>query len=268
LIPFSLLLWALLAIVTLVGWVVLSVWLGERLESSLRKRAGTELHPLIPVAIGALLLTGATFFAWSLAECLGLIMAVLLGSTGTGAVLVHLARRAKLAGGGPSGGVSGVNVPPPSPSSGGAVVVTDPTKPKAEPTDAGLDHTTASFAEQAADEEIVESASGIVESEETESQPPTTGDEGFVTGEELGLSDEAQRQLRRGAGLETPADDFTRIRGIGPAFNRRLNEAGVTRFAQLATMTPEQIAEIVGWPPERVIRDQLREQAADLAAEK
>ncbi len=62
-------------------------------------------------------------------------------------------------------------------------------------------------------------------------------------------------------------DDFTRIRGIGPAFARRLQEAGVRSYAQLAAMTPEEVAAVIGWPPARVIRDRILEQAAELARE-
>jgi predicted flap endonuclease-1-like 5' DNA nuclease/cytoskeletal protein CcmA (bactofilin family) len=59
-------------------------------------------------------------------------------------------------------------------------------------------------------------------------------------------------------------DDLTRIDGIGPVFAQRLNAAGVRTFAQLAALTPEQIADIIGWPAERVIRSRIIEQAREL----
>jgi predicted flap endonuclease-1-like 5' DNA nuclease len=37
------------------------------------------------------------------------------------------------------------------------------------------------------------------------------------------------------------ADDLTKISGIGPAFARRLNDAGVTSYGQLAGMTAEEV---------------------------
>lgn len=40
---------------------------------------------------------------------------------------------------------------------------------------------------------------------------------------------------------ESEADDLTTINGIGPTFARRLNEAGVFTFAQLASLTPEEV---------------------------
>lgn len=49
-----------------------------------------------------------------------------------------------------------------------------------------------------------------------------------------------------------PPDDLVDINGIGPVFAKRLNEAGITTFAQLAAMTPEKAREITGvkeWQP-------------------
>lgn len=39
------------------------------------------------------------------------------------------------------------------------------------------------------------------------------------------------------------ADDLTQINGIGPAFASRLNEAGITTFADLANQSPEELRE-------------------------
>lgn len=255
LIPFSLLLWGLLAIVALVGWAVIAQWLGERIQESMGQRVGAQLHSLVPVTLGALVLTGVTFFAWSLVPCLGLIVAVLFGSTGLGAVLVYLARRSNFTGGSWSGGSRGGGPAAPSTPPSGAAVVVAPVTPAAEPTEAPAPST------------VETEATGIVPEEQTPTPAKTSAAEesGFVTGEQLGLSDEERRQLREGAGMAAEPDDFLKIRGIGPAFNSKLQAAGVTTYRQLAAMSPEEIAAIVGWAPERVIRDQLREQAADLA---
>lgn len=40
------------------------------------------------------------------------------------------------------------------------------------------------------------------------------------------------------------ADDLTQIDGIGPTFAKRLAEAGITTFAQLAALSPEEAREI------------------------
>ncbi len=41
-------------------------------------------------------------------------------------------------------------------------------------------------------------------------------------------------------------DDLRRIRGIGPVYARRLQEAGVRTFSQLASQSPEALAEVTG----------------------
>ncbi len=115
------------------------------------------------------------------------------------------------------------------------------------------------FVEQAKSEEA-ESGDGA----EAQATAPTL----FVSGDDLGLTDSERSALQAGAGMTSaePAD-FTRLKGIGPAFDQRLKEAGITSFAALAALTPEEISAIIGWPPERVVRDELREQAAALSEE-
>jgi large subunit ribosomal protein L21 len=41
-------------------------------------------------------------------------------------------------------------------------------------------------------------------------------------------------------------DNFQAINGIGPAFSKRLHDAGITTFEQLAGLTPKQMEEILG----------------------
>lgn len=41
-------------------------------------------------------------------------------------------------------------------------------------------------------------------------------------------------------------DNLQAIKGIGPTFAKRLNEAGVTTFAQLSNLSSEQLEEILG----------------------
>jgi predicted flap endonuclease-1-like 5' DNA nuclease len=61
-----------------------------------------------------------------------------------------------------------------------------------------------------------------------------------------------QGSLSALAGLETPArqipqrrDNLVDIDGIGPVYAKRLNEAGIVSFAQLAELTPDQIRAII-----------------------
>jgi predicted flap endonuclease-1-like 5' DNA nuclease len=41
-------------------------------------------------------------------------------------------------------------------------------------------------------------------------------------------------------------DNFQAIKGIGPVFSKRLHEAGIQTFEQLAQLTPQQLEEILG----------------------
>ncbi len=65
------------------------------------------------------------------------------------------------------------------------------------------------------------------------------------------------------------ADDFTRIRGIGPVINRRLHEAGVTTFEQLANLNPAKLAALDAQLNlrGRMSRENWQPQAASLHAE-
>lgn len=73
------------------------------------------------------------------------------------------------------------------------------------------------------------------------------------------------------AWTEQQKDDLTAIAGIGPAIAQRLNEAGVTRFADIAAWTAEDVANIeaqvlggrfTGW----IDRDEWIKQAQALSA--
>lgn len=61
------------------------------------------------------------------------------------------------------------------------------------------------------------------------------------------------------------ADDLTKIRGVGAVFATRLQEAGVTSYAQLAALSIEEVGEIFGWPADRVERDDIIGQAKAMA---
>ena len=60
----------------------------------------------------------------------------------------------------------------------------------------------------------------------------------------------ADLQQRLDAARTLPSDggndDLTRIPGIGAVFSRRLNEAGIHTFAELAATSPEEIRQKVG----------------------
>jgi hypothetical protein len=77
------------------------------------------------------------------------------------------------------------------------------------------------------------------------------------------------------AGRSSPCDgdgdDFTRITGIGKALDRRLHQAGVNSYADLAALNPEEIASRLSGPvavrPGRIGHEDWSGQAARLADE-
>ncbi|MBO9624533.1 MAG: hypothetical protein J7500_17630 [Sphingomonas sp.] len=67
---------------------------------------------------------------------------------------------------------------------------------------------------------------------------------------------------------DTGGDDLTRMKGVGPKLAQRLNAVGVTRFAQLAALTPadaEALDAQLGDFRGRIHRDRWIEQAGFLA---
>ncbi len=237
---------ALLALVLLCGWTVTCYWLGRRLDELV---AGPGVHtwnPLVSVGLSSLVVTGVTAFSWVIFPCLGFIMALLIGSTGTGAVVVHVARRS----GRLPGGALGGNLDGPAPSGGAA-----------SPGSSDKGDATTDISETGLPD-VSESTAGATqapseashESREVEGTTATGGQE---------ITDSLTAASERVDG----ADDLTRIAGIGPTYAARLREAGIARFSQLADLDAEEIAEVIGCPALRVERERLREQASELAGQ-
>jgi hypothetical protein len=65
------------------------------------------------------------------------------------------------------------------------------------------------------------------------------------------------------------ADDFTLIKGIGPTIAARLRDIGIMTFAQLADLTPDEIAiRVVGLSAKRIAREKWIKQARKHASKK
>src|SRR5690348_15660883 len=66
------------------------------------------------------------------------------------------------------------------------------------------------------------------------------------------------------------SDDFKLIRGIGPAVEKRLNGVGIYTFAQLAILSPADVAaavvDLASLSSERIIKQNWIGQARELAA--
>lgn len=70
------------------------------------------------------------------------------------------------------------------------------------------------------------------------------------------------------AAATTGRDDLTRLKGVGPKLAARLNELGVTTYAQIAALSPSDAAALdaqLGSFQGRMIRDRWVEQAGYLA---
>ncbi len=66
-------------------------------------------------------------------------------------------------------------------------------------------------------------------------------------------------------GVDKPPDDFTSLQGIGEGYARRLEQAGIRTFAQLAHLSPEEVAKRCQIPLWRVLRyDWIGQAAAQL----
>jgi predicted flap endonuclease-1-like 5' DNA nuclease len=64
---------------------------------------------------------------------------------------------------------------------------------------------------------------------------------------------------------DTEGDNLLQIQGIDSAFRDRLQNAGLTTFAQIAALTPEELSERTGIPLDRIARYDLIEQARRLS---
>jgi predicted flap endonuclease-1-like 5' DNA nuclease len=66
----------------------------------------------------------------------------------------------------------------------------------------------------------------------------------------------------RPAPAEVPPDDFVALHGVGEAFAQRLLQAGIRSYADLARLTPEEVAARCQIPAWRIRRDDWVGQAA------
>lgn len=103
-------------------------------------------------------------------------------------------------------------------------------------------------------------------------RPPRRTEPAPLTKEGHGLADEAAAavldvsspMLGVDAHPDMPADDLTRIKGLGPKAQSVLNGIGIRRYAQLADLDPAQAAEVdarLGAFKGRIFRDRWIEQA-------
>lgn len=76
-------------------------------------------------------------------------------------------------------------------------------------------------------------------------------------------------QAKKTTRKKTQKDDLKRIVGIGPVISKKLNEAGINTYEQLAKLTPKRLENILGDLIKRLSdEDDLIRQAKKLASEK
>lgn len=253
-----------LVLLNLVGWSAMSLWIGERLSRYGRNQA----QPVTYMILGVLVTAGAVGILWALGcwrTCVMLII-LLISAPGVGALLIPWLKL---------GPQYGAQRNPPTPSAPNAPV--RPTAPIVPP--ASVEPVTP----MASTETLrpTPNSEVVAPSEPPVSTPPAPPVDEQRLSEITGLYEPAPAEespstppvasdLAAGMTPVVPISkvepvDFTRIKGIGPTFDRRLKDAGIRTFGQLAMMTPEAIAAIIGWSPELVSSDDVIGQARALA---
>lgn len=229
--PVALIPLLVLVALNLVGWTVVAQIVGDRLSAYLK----TTIQPVASIGLGALVLTAPMALFWAFGGCfrpVAYLIWLLASACGVGAALVHwfkLGRR------------PGEVVPGPS-----------PLRPAGSDAPPAVTPTKDSPVEPPVDDVAV---------------PEVTTTSTLPTSTLLVVPLEPPPPVQ--PPLPPPSvvvdDDFTVINGIGLTFDRRLKAAGIRTFAQLAALTPEQIASIIGWTAQRVLADDLVGQAQALA---
>jgi predicted flap endonuclease-1-like 5' DNA nuclease len=221
--------------VNLVGWAVVSQYVGQRLTGHVQ----TSMRPVASATMAALLLTGLVTMPWALGGWfftpLAFLLWLLLSSPGVGAAVVHWLK------------LDGRVAPSPlSPAEAQtrSSAVPPPPPPASPPTP---DTGTAS---------VTPVGSVVYETPSPEPPPSITP------------AEPATHLPVASAEPSVDEVDFTLIRGIGPTFDRRLKSAGIHTFAQLGALSADQIADMIGWTPQRVLNDDLIGQAQRLSEAK
>jgi predicted flap endonuclease-1-like 5' DNA nuclease len=114
----------------------------------------------------------------------------------------------------------------------------------------------------------------LAKQSQSEANTSAGGLEQRVTALEAELANSARRirelesELQDALAWSPPStDDLTRIRGIGPSFQKKLSALGIDKFAQIAAWTPEraeEIARALKIAPTRITRDGWIESARTL----
>jgi cytoskeletal protein CcmA (bactofilin family) len=227
---FSPLPFIVLLILNLIGWTAVSSIVGQRLGTWL----SLDVSPTVLVILGALTIAALVVPLFALGSCfrfIAFVAILLIGALGVGGVIVPWLNQRNGRGDPPA--IDGP-VPEPAPA---PIVPTAPVQPD------GGSTSDDSLAKGSTDE------MGVIV------LPPP---DDIVT-----ESVQVDEQIEEGVADDgiVVEDDFTRINGVNGVLDARLKVSGVRTFSELATMSPEAIADIFGWPVGQVTDSQIVEQA-------
>jgi len=283
LLPLALVPLLILVAVNIVGWSVASQLVGERIVSISKQ----PIQPILTILVGALFLSGFCALLWAFGGCfraVAFLVIFAVSSLGAGAVLSPWINRksSPLGDNGandgtmPSRGPIAPSGAPSAASPTGGDFVTTGTSGKSstaspasnEPVEQDvaepIDYVTAEEVNAAKEQSSAPTASTTVRSAGSTTAASSTKDEpveldvagpiDYVTAQEVNTSDTI-----------SSGDDFSRLKGIGPIYARRLKDGGFTTFAQLAAASVDEVAATIGWPADRVRKAEVIDQAKVLA---
>ena len=254
LIPLGLVTGFLLIALNIVGWSAISLVVGERLS----RYGKSSAQPITYMILGVLVTAGAVGVLWAFGcwrTCIFLII-LLISAPGVGALMIpwlQLGRQFPTARRGP--------IAPVAPTTPVAPVTPTASTETISPATSGETPVPSSTTEQSSgaagqtapvDAQLSEIA-GVYDApkaEELPSVPPISSD------------------LEAGTAIVEPAEPGRRFypnQGHWSDFCGKTQVAGIRTFAQLAAMTPEAIATIIGWTPDLVISDDVIGQARALS---
>ncbi len=235
----------------LLGLTVAARTLGQRLAPSTRTSTG---QPVAQVALGGMILVGVLAFLWALMPFLRwpvILAGLVIAAPGVGAFIRPWLNRERWNRSQAANAASQAAPQTAASAPMAAAGTQAATSVDIEPAVAAVD---------AADAANAESGAAAMQTTPT---PSWVADAvaAMSAVDAMTSVEPANEPIEVISAPPPPADDFTRIVGIGRTWDQRLKMAGVTTFAQLAAQTPESVAAILGVTAQQVIEDDFIGQA-------
>jgi predicted flap endonuclease-1-like 5' DNA nuclease/cytoskeletal protein CcmA (bactofilin family) len=269
LLPVALIPMAALFALAVIGWTVAASVLGKRLETWIDR----PLQPVVSTILGTAVLTAVIALIWAVSgfRSVAFLGWLAVSSAGIGGFLLPwIQRNTGSWGGSATTGAAVYPVPPAGSRNDSATVDADVRGATAVEPDSGAE--TAGIREEAPPIGSERVAPPTAEPDVTIPEPQATNDVvesgvvGGTTEDSASAAAETEEELVKDSVPTSPvmaglSDDFTQLRGVGPVSDRRLKDAGVNTFAQLASLAAEEAAEIMRLPVDRVVNNDIVGQA-------